>query len=171
MTLVLKRRTVCLHVMLCLICALSADVYAEDLVGTNDNSSAISDYRYSPVGRRDPFAPLVKKIRKDFLKVKRNLGPLEKFELNQFRLVALMIIQGSPRAMVESPDGNSYTVKLGDLMGPNGGVVKQIQAKVVEIDSNTGQRIEKSPDRIVIEEKGVDTYTGRTFKETRYVEM
>ncbi len=168
---VLKGKGLCLFFVLLLLFMSSTESCVEASVDVVESSTENSSYHYSPVGRRDPFVPLIREIRNDSNKVRRNLGPLEKFELSQFRLVAMMVIQGSPRAMVESPDGSSYTVKLGDLIGPNGGVVKQIKTKVIEVDGKTGQRIEKSPDRIVIEEKGVDTFTGRAFKETRYLEM
>ena len=130
---------------------------------------------YSPQGRRDPFEPLipqehmiaevVKKTRPDKIK-----GPLEKFELKQFRLLAIMVVSGTPRAMVKAPDGKSYTVKIGDYVGMNGGLVKAIQTKVIDTD-DLGMRIEKSPDRIVIEETGVDSITGKEVKENRYIVM
>ena len=130
---------------------------------------------YSPQGRRDPFEPLlpkeplvgevVKKTRPEKVK-----GPLEKFELKQFRLIAIMIVKGTPRAMVKAPDGKSYMVKVHDYIGMNGGVVKDIQTKVVDIDQS-GMRIEKSPDRIVVEEAGVDSVTGKEVKEDSYIVM
>jgi hypothetical protein len=73
--------------------------------------------------------------------------------------------------MVKAPDGKSYTVKPGDLIGSNGGIVKRIETKTVVIDESSGQRIEKSPDRVVVEEIGADSYTGKEFKEFRYIEM
>ena len=131
-------------------------------------------YAYSHRGRRDPFNPLVQK--KDVIvgkisgrsaKVK---GPLEKFELTQYRLVALLVIKGNPRAMVKGPDGKGYTVSVGDYIGINDGIVKNIETKVVDIDEN-GMRIETSPDRIVVEEVGIDTLTDKKVKEYRYIVM
>ncbi len=131
-------------------------------------------FAYSPKGRRDPFKPLIqeqaptaKKYRSRADKLK---GPLEKFELSQYRLVALMVVKGVPRAMVKAPDGKSYTVKIGEYIGLNGGVVKKIETKVMGVDAN-GMRIEKSPDRIVVEEVGIDSYTGNEVKENRYIVM
>jgi len=130
---------------------------------------------YSPQGRRDPFEPLVekepiiaevvKKVRPEKLK-----GPLERFELKQFRLLAIMVVRGIPHAMVKAPDGKSYTVKVDDYIGLNGGMVTDIQTKVIDIDEN-GMRIEKSPDRIVIEESGVDSVTGKEVIDHRYIVM
>ena len=142
------------------------------LIGTAQSGS--DPLAYSPKGRRDPFKPLIqdkakivkaKKGRSEKLK-----GPLEKFELSQYRLIALMIVKGVPRAMVKAPDGKSYTVNIGDYIGMNDGFVKKIETKVVAIDGN-GLRIEKSPDRIVVEEGGIDSYTGQEVKEKRYIAM
>jgi len=128
-------------------------------------------FTYNPIGLRDPFVPLVQEVRKSIKKPKKDLGPLEKFQLNQFRLMAMLIIKGTPMAMVKAPDGKSYTVKPGDNIGSNEGIVKRIETKVMGIDQASGQRIEKSPDRVVVEETGIDNFTGKEFKQERYIEM
>ena len=134
----------------------------------NDN------FTYSPRGRRDPFKPLIQ-VKHDMVskasgRANELKGPLEKFELNQFRLVALLVVSGNPRAMVKGPDGKGYTVKVGEYIGLHDGLVKKIETKIVEID-NYGMRIEKSPDRIVVEEVGIDPLTGKEVRENRYIVM
>ncbi len=156
----------------------AADPISEPVIGTvADRSITIAKdtFVYSPQGRRDPFEPLVtkepivaevvKKVRPESLK-----GPLEKFELKQFRLLAIMVVRGIPHAMVKAPDGKSYTVKVDDFIGMNGGIVKDIQTKIIDIDQN-GMRIEKSPDRIVVEEAGQDNMTGKEVIDYRYIVM
>jgi len=137
-------------------------------------SAAEASFAYSPKGRRDPFKPLiqdqVKTVKKSKGRAEKLKGPLEKFELSQYRLVALMVVKGVPRAMVKAPDGKSYTVKVGEYIGLNGGIVKNIETKVIDVDAN-GMRIEKSPDRIVVEEVGIDSYTGNEVRENRYIVM
>lgn len=149
-----------------------APVHAQEEQVSSEVAS--DDYSYSPKGRRDPFKPLINKGEKVVKKIKTRpeklKGPLEKFELNQFRLMAIMVIKGDPRAMVKAPDGKSYTVKVNDYIGMNDGKVKRIETKIVEVDSN-GMRVEKSPDRIVVEEKGVDPLSGTTISENRYIVM
>ncbi len=131
---------------------------------------------YSPQGRRDPFEPLVTKepiiaeVVKKVVRPESLKGPLEKYELKQFRLLAIMVVRGIPHAMVKAPDGKSYTVKVDDFIGMNGGIVKDIQTKIVDIDEN-GMRIEKSPDRIVVEEAGIDSVTGKEIVDYRYIVM
>ena len=139
-------------------------------------SAGSHSFSYSPKGRRDPFKPLIQK-KKIITKIaarpgkpSRIKGPLEKFELSQYRLVALMVVKGIPRAMLKAPDGKGYTVKVGEYIGMNDGIIKKIETKVIDIDKN-GLRVEKSPDRIVVEEVGVDNYTGKILRENRYIAM
>ena len=131
------------------------------------------DFSYGPKGRRDPFKPLVQK-KKFAAKVKgrsdKVKGPLEKFELSQYRLIAIMVVKGVPRAMIKAPDGKSYTVKIGQYIGMNDGIVKNIETKIAGIDKS-GLRVEKSPDRIVVEEIGIDNSSGKQIKENRFIVM
>ncbi|MFO7577689.1 MAG: pilus assembly protein PilP [Pelovirga sp.] len=131
---------------------------------------------YHPRGRRDPFTPLVRKdeplaeVVKTTRRPEQLRGPLERFELTQLRLIAVLVIKGDPRAMVSAPDGKSYTVKLDDYIGLDGGRVKAIQTRVMGED-DSGVRVVKNPDRIVVEEVGIDTLTGKTVKEERYITL
>ena len=133
-------------------------------------------FAYSPRGRRDPFRPLIQKKKAIGPKIvkksrpARVKGPLEKFELSQYRLMAIMVVKGTPRAMVKAPDGKSYTVEVNDYIGMNAGQVKKIETKAIDVDEN-GMRIEKNPDRIVVEEVGIDSYSGDEVVENRYIVM
>ena len=85
---------------------------------------------YSPTGRRDPFEPLVKKGDK---KKSNNipLTPLQRFDLGQFRLQAVLIGKGEPHAMVGAPDGKTYILTPGIKIGKRDGVVTQITRESV----------------------------------------
>lgn len=150
---------------------------AEAEIPTLTGSVPVADeFVYSSKGRRDPFKPLVEKNTPPIASPKKAQrpekikGPLEKFELSQFKLIAILVVQGKPHAMVRAPDGKSYTVKVGEYIGMNDGLVTDIQTKVVDIDQS-GLRIEKSPDRVVVEEVGIDGFTGKESKEYRYIVM
>lgn len=171
-----------MHLVLCLVCLLVWPLVPSTVLAAQDDAVQVETaqqgaedvFTYSPMGRRDPFKPLIEKkqpiaktVNKRPEKVK---GPLERFELNQFRLMAIMIVKGAPRAMVKAPDGKSYTVKVDDYIGMNDGQVKNIETKVIDIDEN-GMRVEKSPDRIVVEELGIDSLSGKEIKENRYIVM
>ncbi len=153
---------------------LCTDQTTNEQILNADSSDQRYEYTYQPMGRRDPFKPLVDKKepvvetiirRPDSVK-----GPLERYEINQFRLLAIMVIGDSPSAMVKAPDGKSFTVKLNDYIGMNDGKIIKIQPKVTEID-NTGMSVEKSPDRIVIEETVHDNLTGKEVRQERYIIM
>jgi len=85
------------------------------------------EYRYRPEGRRDPFQP----YRIEATTAGKAGGPLERFELEQLSVVAL-VWDGEPaRAMVADPSGTTYTVGVGSRMGKNIGKVVHIGDNLV----------------------------------------
>ena len=103
--------------------------------------------RYSSVGKRDPFRPLSLKA-KASQRARENLSPLERYELGQLKLVAIVWDIKEPKAMVEDGTGLGYVVKIGTLIGPNEGKVKAIK-----------------PTEVVIEEHVTDFYGARKIQE------
>ena len=103
--------------------------------------------RYSSIGKRDPFRPLSLKA-KASQRARENLSPLERYELGQLKLVAIVWDIKEPKAMVEDATGLGYIVKVGTLIGPNEGKVKQIK-----------------PGEVVIEESSVDFYGAKKSQE------
>lgn len=88
---------------------------------------------YSPTGRRDPFEPLVKKGEKKRTSTEP-LTPLQRFDLGQFRLQAVLIGKGAPRAMVSAPDGKTYILSPGIKIGKREGVVTAITRESVQVE-------------------------------------
>lgn len=88
---------------------------------------------YSPTGRRDPFEPLVKKGAKTRTS-NVPLTPLQRFDLGQYRLQAVLIGKGVPRAMVSAPDGKTYILSPGIKIGKREGVVTAITRESVQIE-------------------------------------
>ena len=103
--------------------------------------------RYSSVGKRDPFRPLSLKA-KASQRARENLSPLERYELGQLKLVAIVWDIKEPKAMVEDGTGLGYIVKIGTLIGSNEGKVKAIK-----------------PAEVVIEEHVTDFYGARKSQE------
>jgi len=103
--------------------------------------------RYSSVGKRDPFRPLSLKP-KASPRARENLSPLERYELGQLKLVAIVWDIKEAKAMVEDAIGLGYVVKIGTLIGPNEGKVKAIK-----------------PTEVVIEEHVTDFYGARKSQE------
>ncbi|MBD1399421.1 pilus assembly protein PilP [Pelovirga terrestris] len=147
----------------------SADVRVSSLPET------VRDYTYQPLGRRDPFTPLIRRdepapVIQTTRRPEALRGPLERYELGQMRLIAVVVVGGAPRAMLSTPDGKSYTVKVGDFVGTNGGRVKDIQTRKIGVDDQ-GVRIVENPDRIVVIEVGIDSQTGNKISELQYISL
>ena len=82
------------------------------------------DAPYDPIGRRDPFRP---PRASTLTRTGDERSPLERYELGQLRLVAVIYDTHQPRAVVEDDEGLGYIVTVGTHMGPNGGQVQTIE--------------------------------------------
>ncbi len=109
--------------------------------GAATEAEADSAYAYSPIGKRDPFRSLFDQLQRE--DQGQILTELQKFELDQLRLVAIISRVAAPYAMVEDPSGKGHTLTRGILIGKNWGRVAQI-----------------TPECVVIKEEYRD-YTGR----------
>jgi len=89
-------------------------------------------YAYNPAGRRDPFTPIIIKEEK-----KSQAGakaPLERYPINEFKLVGVVWGGLGYHAMLEGPDGKGYFIRQGTKIGPNQGVVKKITQTTMVIE-------------------------------------
>jgi type IV pilus assembly protein PilP len=106
-----------------------------------------AEFTYEPAGKPDPFMPLVSDAAITWQKTAgqaapedANLPPLQKYDLSEFKLVAIIIQDdNTSTAMVEDKAGYGYILKQGMLVGKNNGIIRQI-----------------TPSTIVVEEKTVD---------------
>lgn len=115
---------------------------------------------YDPTGKMDPFKPLFReepKPEKDkAAKPKapeRPRTPLERLDLGQLRLTAIVFSQNRPRAMVEEATGKGYVVGLGTPIGLERGQVTKI-----------------TRDRIIIEHLQTDDF-GNTSPQRRELKL
>jgi type IV pilus assembly protein PilP len=87
------------------------------------------NYRYDPTGKPDPFRSYVKV----FLSRQKNrespATPLERFDLSQLRVTAVIWGSERPRALVNDPSGKGYIISVGAPIGKN-------QGRVIRIDDN-----------------------------------
>jgi type IV pilus assembly protein PilP len=110
---------------------------------------------YNAVGKVDPFAPLYKeeKEKKPVDVVVKPKGPerprtpLEKLDLGQLKLTAIVSTQGMKRALVEESSGKGYVVMMGTKIGLERGSVVKIEE-----------------DRLVIEHEAEDSFGNSTSK-------
>ena len=107
-------------------------------------------YHYDPMGKKDPFLPLIKEGDKisENLFGKGPLTPLQKYSLAELKLVAVLQAGDQSKAMVEDSKGDGYILSKGTLIGDKYGAVTQIKHNEVvivekEIDDSTGEINEK----------------------------
>jgi type IV pilus assembly protein PilP len=105
---------------------------------------------YDPAGRRDPFAPMLSQLAPG--QVDPTLPPLQRVGLTDMNLIAIIWGGYGYTAMVQTPDGNGYTVRKGTRIGPNAGVVSAVTEK-----------------GIIVQERFTDVY-GRK-QEREYVKL
>ena len=87
------------------------------------------EWRYNPVGARDPFKSLVEVASEE----KVPMTPLQKFDLDQFNLVGILDEGGTMKAMVQDPDGNGHFITIDTLIGKNWGKVVRITPETVVV--------------------------------------
>lgn len=105
---------------------------------------------YDPAGRRDPFAPLLSQLAPG--QADSTLPPLQRVSLTDMNLIAVIWGAYGYTAMVQTPDGNGYSVRKGTRVGPNSGVVSAVTEK-----------------GIIVQERFTDVY-GRK-QEREYVKL
>ena len=96
-------------------------------------------YAYNPAGKPDPFKPFIQlnPVRESGRNVP--LTPLQKYEISQLRLVAVIATPEGSIALVEDAAGKGYFLKKGTGIGQNEGRVTRILK-----------------DRVIVEEKYQD---------------
>ena len=115
------------------------------LAKTFDTQKLIPDLAlgYDAKGKVDPFVPLVKeepvKVEKTELtdakgevREKRTKTPLEKIELSQLELKAIILAPSGNKALVEEMNGKGYIIRKGTYIGRNDGkVLKILKDKII----------------------------------------
>jgi len=98
---------------------------------SSENADALSlaALSYDPTDRRDPFRSFVRGPELD----DGPTGPLERFDLSQLNLSAIIWGIGAPRALIVDPSGKGYIVETGAVMGKNKGRVVSIGDNLVVV--------------------------------------
>lgn len=82
-------------------------------------------YAYDPKGRRDPFTSLVDDTKTKPVR-KKGMSPVEGFDVEEIKLIAIAWDSQQYFALVTLPDNKSYTIKKGMTLGLYGGKVQEI---------------------------------------------
>ncbi|HEY3445092.1 MAG TPA: pilus assembly protein PilP [Myxococcales bacterium] len=90
-----------------------------------------AEHNYAAAGKRDPFKELdvVLPPPKDL-----NCGGLCNFDLEQFKVTALVTGLSMPLAGLEAPNGKVYIVDKGTKLGKRGGWVAEVTAEKIVIE-------------------------------------
>ena len=119
-------------------------------VAPNSIVEPVGAHSYDPSGRRDPFAPVLQQL--GLGPIDPTLPPLQRVGLTEMNLIAVIWGAYGSSAMVQTPDGNGYTVRRGTRVGPNNGVVSAVTEK-----------------GIVVQERFTDVYGSK--QEREYVKL
>jgi len=98
---------------------------------------------YDPKGRIDPFIPLIRdEPQKSVVPVAKKVErkkrmpttPLERIELSQLRLRAVVRSASGNKALVEEASGKGYIITKGTFIGVNQGTVIEIQKDKIVVE-------------------------------------
>jgi len=130
--------------------AAAAGGQTDQSVVPNSTVEPMSARSYDPSGRRDPFVPVLQQL--GVGQIDPSLPPLQRVGLTEMNLIAVVWGAYGNTAMVQTPDGNGYTVRRGTRIGPNNGVVSAVTEK-----------------GIVVQERFTDVYGSK--QEREYVKL
>jgi type IV pilus assembly protein PilP len=94
--------------------------------------AAQENYVYNPIGKRDPFRAFLSLGGKG-VEDETPRTPLQRYEIDEYRLVGIIWGIDRPRALVEDPDNVGHVMEIGTYIGKNWGKVTQITASEVVV--------------------------------------
>jgi len=96
----------------------------------------IEDYNYSSSGKRDPFTPFERASSTTPL---GPIWPLQKYDLEQLKLVGVIWEVKTPKAMILDPSGHGYVVTVNERVGRNNGYIARIrEGEIVVVENILG---------------------------------
>jgi type IV pilus assembly protein PilP len=91
-----------------------------------------AEYSYNPAGKPDPFKPFIQLTPVRDASRSGPLTPLQKYDISQLKLVAIISTPEGNIALVEDATGKGYFLKKGTGIGKNDGkVTKILKDKVI----------------------------------------
>lgn len=111
--------------------AVLEDLFGKDQAAQYGVRILNAAYQYDPTGRREPFESLASEPAEQPPTRKENPcdGPLGQFHVGEIQIIGILLGGGGDRARVKAPDGESYTIRMGDCVG-------KFQGKVVAFTDN-----------------------------------
>ncbi|GAB4298823.1 MAG: pilus assembly protein PilP [Desulfuromonadia bacterium] len=112
--------------------------------------------------RRDPFKPVIASVtpsagspeKKD--RENPNLLPIQRYEVDRFRVTGIIAGLKENRAMIVDPEGKGYVAKVGMKIGPNDGRIVRITPQTVDVEESFRDdfgRLKKRTVRLALQRK------------------
>jgi type IV pilus assembly protein PilP len=97
----------------------------------------LTSYSYNPTGKPDPFKPFIEITAGGKLEERlTHLTPLQRYGIEEFRLVGVVCSNGKRIAMVENSAGKTYFLYKGTRIGINKGRVVKILSDQVIVEES-----------------------------------
>jgi len=94
--------------------------------------AAQEGYVYNPIGKRDPYRSFLAAGERG-VEDETPRTPLQRYEIDEYRLVGIIWGIDRPRALVEDPDDVGHVMEIGTYIGKNWGKVTQITSSEVVV--------------------------------------
>jgi type IV pilus assembly protein PilP len=123
---------------------------AQDLLRENfvaEVQSYLEPFIYDPKGRRDPFGPYIELQLNQDENFAGPLLPLQRFDVNELRLIGIMWNVKDPKAMFVDPNSQIHVVGKDYRVGRNNGyiaVIREGEVVIVEATRRKGDLIYSS---------------------------
>ncbi len=108
--------------MAAVLLAVAGTAFSETPERTSE-SGVSAGFTYDPSRTRDPFKTVSPETRPEGKQIKE---PLERFSITDLSLTGIVWDGTNYTAMVQTPEGEGYTVRAGMRVGPNKGVIRAI---------------------------------------------
>lgn len=112
-----------------------------DQAFSTDIQGFLEPFIYDPQGRRDPFRAYTEVQGTDNSGLSVGpLLPLQKFDLDQLKLIGIIWDVRDPKAMFQDPNAKIYTVGKDERVGRNNGYIATIrEGEIVVIETLRGR--------------------------------
>jgi Tfp pilus assembly protein PilP len=100
-------------------------------------------FHYDPRGKIDPFRPLIRKELPVQKKSPTAMSPLQRYNIEQLKLIGIMTGDKKRVAIVSDPRGKSYVISQGTMIGQNNGRVAGILNDQVIVEERTSEDSKK----------------------------
>jgi Tfp pilus assembly protein PilP len=100
----------------------------------------IEDFNYEVSGRRDPFLPYTSPKAISVEEEEEIVSPLQRFELDQLKLIGIIWDTKKPKAMFLDPSQKTYIIGKLDKIGRNRGYIAEIrEGEVIILERYVGE--------------------------------